>query len=197
MKNWCFWTVVLDKTLESSLDCKPLNPKRNQPWIFIGRTDAEADAPILWPPDAKSWLTGKDPDTGKDWRQEEKGVTEAEMVGWHHQLNRHELSKLQEMVKDREAYRAVVHGVAELDMTEWLKNNTCWKLLPKSCFIRCFPTNILEGFCIPYADFSTLHSHSKDLKIIYGELHKGTVWWFLKNLKTELLYNQTIPCLSM
>ena len=88
------------------------------------------------------------------------------------------------------------YGVAELDMTEWLKNNTCWKLLPKSCFIQCFPTNILEGFCIPYADFSTLRSHSKDIKITYGELHKGTVWWFLKNLKTELLYNQTIPLLS-
>ena len=195
MKNWCFWNVVLDKTLESSLDWKSVSPKGNKPWIFIGRTDAEADAPKLWPPDAKSRLTGKDPDAGKDGRQEEKGVTEAEMVRWHHRLNRHELSKLQEMVKNREAYHTVVHGVAELHMTEWV-NNTCWKLLPKSCFIRCFPTNILEGFCIPYADFSTLHSHSKDLKTTYGELHKGTVWWFLKNLKTGLLCNQTIPLLS-
>ena len=84
-KNWCFWSVVLEKTLESALGCKkikPLNPKENQPWIF---TDAET--PILWPPDAKSWLTGKDPDTGKDWRQVEKGVTEDEMVGWHHGLS--------------------------------------------------------------------------------------------------------------
>ena len=85
-KNWCFWTVVLEKTLESPLYCKkikPVNPKGNQLLIFIGRTDAEAEAPILWPPDAKNWFTGKDPDAGKDWRQEGKGMTEDEMVGWH------------------------------------------------------------------------------------------------------------------
>ena len=84
LKNWCFWTVVLEKTLESPLGCKeikPVNPKRNQSWIFIGRTDAEAEAWILQPPDVKNWLIGKDPDTGKDWRQEEKGTTENEMVG--------------------------------------------------------------------------------------------------------------------
>ena len=92
-KNWCFWTVVLEKTLESPLDCKEIelvHPKGNQSWIFIGRTDIEAETPILWPPDAKSWLIGKDPDAGKDWRQEEKGTTEDEMVGCHHQLNGHE-----------------------------------------------------------------------------------------------------------
>ena len=91
-KNWCFW-IVLEKTLESFLDSKeikPVNPKGNQPWIFIGRTDAEAEAPILWPPDVKSQLTGKDPDSGEDWRQEEKEVTEDEMVGWHHWFNGHE-----------------------------------------------------------------------------------------------------------
>ena len=88
-KNWCFRTVVLKKTLESPLDCKmqPVHPKENQPWIVIGRTDAEAEAPALWPPNGKSWLTGKDPDAGKDWRWEEKGMTEDEMVGWHHQLD--------------------------------------------------------------------------------------------------------------
>ena len=94
-KDWCFWTVVLEKTLESPLDCKeikPVNPKGNQSWIFIGRTDAEAEAPILWPPDVKNWLTGKDPDAGRDWRQE-KGMTEDEMVGWHHQLNWHEFEQ--------------------------------------------------------------------------------------------------------
>ena len=81
LKNWCFWTVVLEKTLESPLDSKQIvNLKRNQPWTFIGRTDAEAEAPILWPPDAKSWLIGKDPDARKDWRQKEKGVAEKEMV---------------------------------------------------------------------------------------------------------------------
>ena len=91
--NWCFWTVVLEKTLESPLDCKeiqPVHPKGDQFWVFIGRTDAEAETPILWPPDMKSWLTGKDPDAGKDWGQEEKGTTEDEMVGWHHWLDGHE-----------------------------------------------------------------------------------------------------------
>ena len=90
LKNWCLWTVVLEKTLESSLDFKeiqPDNPKRNQSWIFIGRTDAEAEVPILWPPDAKSQLIGKDPDAGRDWGQEEKGRTEDEMAGWHHRLD--------------------------------------------------------------------------------------------------------------
>ena len=92
-KNWCFWTVVLEKTLESPLDCKEIqlvHPKGDQSWIFIGRTDVEAETPILWPPDAKSWLIWKDPNAGKDWGQEEKGTTEDEIVGWHHQLNGHE-----------------------------------------------------------------------------------------------------------
>ena len=91
VKNWCFWTVVLEKALESPFDCKeiqPVHPKRNQSWMFIGRTGVEPETPILWPPDAKNWLTGKDPDAGKDWRQQEKGMTEDDvMVGWHHQLN--------------------------------------------------------------------------------------------------------------
>ena len=88
-KNWCFWIVVLEKTLESPLDCKeiqPVHPKGNQSWIFIGRTDAEAETPVVWPPDVK-WLIWKDPDVGKDWGQEEKGMTEDKMVGWHHRLN--------------------------------------------------------------------------------------------------------------
>ena len=96
LKNWCFWIVVQEKILESSLDCeeiKPVNPKGNQSWIFIGRTDAEAEAPIIWPPDAKSQLTGKDPDAGKDWGQEEKGETEEERAGWHHQLNGREFEQ--------------------------------------------------------------------------------------------------------
>ena len=91
-KHWCFWTVVLEKTLESPLDCKeiqPVHPKENQSSIFIGRTDAEAKTPTLWPLDVKSWLIWKDPDAGKDWNQEEKGMMEEEMVGWHHRLNGH------------------------------------------------------------------------------------------------------------
>ena len=92
-KNWCFWTVVLEKTLESPLDCKEIHsvhPKGDQSWVFIGRTDVEAETPILWPPDGKSWLIWEDPDAGKDWGQEEKGTTEDEMFGWHHRLNGHE-----------------------------------------------------------------------------------------------------------
>ena len=90
VKNWCFWTVVLEKTLESPLYCKeiqPVHPKGSKSWVFTGRTDVEAETPILWPPHAKSWLIGKDPDAGRHWRQEEKGTTEDEMVGWHHQLD--------------------------------------------------------------------------------------------------------------
>ena len=93
LKNWCFWTVVLEKTPESPLDCKeiqPVNPKWNQSWIFIGKTDAEAETPILWPPDVNNSLIGKDPDSGKDWRWEETGTTEGEMVGWYPRLDRHE-----------------------------------------------------------------------------------------------------------
>ena len=90
MKNWCFWTVVLEKTLEGPLECKeikPVTPREDQSWMFIGRTDAEAEAPIPWPPDAKNWLTWKNPEAGKDWRQDEKGTTEDEMVEWYHWLN--------------------------------------------------------------------------------------------------------------
>ena len=96
LKNWCFWTVVLEKTLESPLDSKevqPAHPKRDQSWVFIGRTDAKAETPILWPPHVKSWLTGKDPDAGRDWGQDEKGMTEDEMAGWHHQLDGYEFEE--------------------------------------------------------------------------------------------------------
>ena len=95
LKNWCFWTVLLEKTLESALDSKeiqPVNPKENQSWVFFRK--AEAEALILWPPDEKDWLIGKDPYSGKDWRQEEKGMTEDEMVGWHHWLNGHEFEQV-------------------------------------------------------------------------------------------------------
>ena len=91
-KNWSFWTVVLEKTLESPLDCKeiqPVHPKGDQSWVFIGRTDADTETPILWPPDAKNWLIRNDPDAGKNWGQEKKGMTEDEMVGWHHQIDGH------------------------------------------------------------------------------------------------------------
>ena len=121
-KNWCFWTVVLEKTPESHWDCKeikPVNPKGNQSWIFTGRTDAEA--PILWLPDVKNGLVGKDPDAGKDWRRKEKGTTEDETVGWHHRLNGHEFEQAPE-VGDGQGSLACCSpwGCKELDMTERL-----------------------------------------------------------------------------
>ena len=133
LKNWCFWIVVLEKTLENPLDRKeiqPVHPKGNQSWIFIGRTDVEAEILILWPPDAKTWLIWKDPYAGKDWRQEKKGTTEDEMVGWHHQLNGHEFEQAPG-VGDGQGSQACCSpwGCKELDTTEqlkWTKLNCIW-----------------------------------------------------------------------
>ena len=122
-KNWCFWTVVLEKTLESPLDCKeiqPVHPKGNQSWIFIGRTDAEAGTPVIWSPDGKSWLIWKDPDAGKDRRWEEKGITEDEMVGWHHQLYGHEFEQTPGDGGQGSLACCCPWGWKESDLTEWL-----------------------------------------------------------------------------
>ena len=120
------------KTLESPLDCKeikPVNHKGNQSWIFIGRTDAEAEAEalVLWPPDVKNWLIWKDPDAGKDWKQEEKGTSEDEMVGWHHQLNGHEFEQAPGVVMDREAWHAAIHGVTK-SWIQFSNRTTTWSL---------------------------------------------------------------------
>ena len=126
-KNWCFWTVVLEKTLESPLDCKEIQPvhlKGSQSWIFIGRTDAEAEAPILWPFDAKSQLIRKDSEAGKDWQQEEKGATEDEIVGWHHRLNGHEfVQTLGDSERQGSLACCSPWGRKESDVTERLNNN--------------------------------------------------------------------------
>ena len=127
LKNWYFWTLVFEKTLESPLDCKkitPVNSKENQPWIFIGRTDAEAEATILWPTDVKSQLIRKDPDAGKDWRQEEKGTTEDEVVGWHHWRDGHEFEQAPGVGDGQGSLLCCSPwGCIELDTTEWLKHN--------------------------------------------------------------------------
>ena len=139
LKNWCFWTVVLEKALESSLGCKKMklvNPEGNQSWIFIRRTDAEVEAPILGPPYVKKWLIGKDPDAGKDWRQEEKRMPEDEMIGWHHWLNGHEFGQTQ---GDGEGLASLAccspWGQKELDTTEWLNNNKNQALLDSSLYL--------------------------------------------------------------
>ena len=128
-KNWYFQTVVLETAIESHLDSKdikPVNHKVNQFWIFFGRTDAEAEASVLWPADARNWLTGKDPDAGKDWRQEKKGMTEDEIrLGSITDVDGHEFSKFWEMVKEREAWHAAVHGVAKswTQLSDWTELN--------------------------------------------------------------------------
>ena len=124
LKNWCFWTVVLEKTLESPLDCKEIQPVHSewdQSWVFLGRNDAKAETPVFWPPHAKSWLIGKDSDAGRDWGQEEKGMTEDEMAGWHHQLDGHEF-EWTPGVDDGQGGLACCNswGRKEPNMTEWL-----------------------------------------------------------------------------
>ena len=144
LKNWCFWTAVLEKSLESPLDCKeiqPVHPKGDQSWVFIGRTDVKAETPILWPPDVKSWLTGKDPDAGKDWMQEEKGMTEDEMVERHHWLNGHGFGWTPEVGDGQGGLESCGSwGHKESDTTErlnWTELN--WYVL------NTFRTNLLIG----------------------------------------------------
>ena len=123
LKNWCFWTVVLEKTLESPLDCKeiqPVHPKRDPSWAFIGSTDVEAETPVLCLPDTKNWLIGKDPDAGKDWRQE-KGMREANIVGWHHRLDGHEFEQALRVGDGQGGLECCrTWGCKESDMTTWL-----------------------------------------------------------------------------
>ena len=126
-KNWCFWIVVLEKTLENPLDCKEIQPvhSKDQSWDFFGRTDAEAETPILWLSHTKSWLTGKDSDARRDWGQEEKGTTKDEMAGWHHRLDGHKFGWSPGVGDGQEAWCAVIHGVAKSrkQLSHWTELN--------------------------------------------------------------------------
>ena len=127
-KKWCFWTVVLEKTLESPLDCKEIQPvhsKGDQSWVFFGRNDPKAETPVLWPPHGKNWLMGKDSDAGRDWGLEGRRGRQDEMAGWHHRLNGREFEWIQELVIDREAWRAAVHGVSKswTQLGDWTELN--------------------------------------------------------------------------
>ena len=160
-KNWCFWTVVLEKTLERPLDCKkiqPVHPKGDQSWVFIGRTDVEAETPILWPRHAKSWLIGKDPEAGKDWGQEEKGTTEDEMTGWHRWLDGRESEWTPGVGDGQEAWRAAIHGVAK--SRTWLSDWSDLKRLSSSSSKQS-----LNLYSVP--------------AFIKGLLTWGTCWLFL------------------
>ena len=148
-KNWCFLTVVLEKTLECPLDCKeiqPVHPKGDQSWVFIGRTDAEAETPILWPPHAKSWLIWKDPDAGRDWGQDEKGMTEDEMVGWHHRLNGHGFGWTPGVGDGQGGLHAAVHEVAK--SRTWLSNWTELNSIYEGSMLMMYPTPNLQSSTI-------------------------------------------------
>ena len=146
-KNWCFWNVVLENTLEGPLDCKEIQPvhsEGDQPWDFFGRNDAKAETPVLWPPDAKSWLIGKDSDAGRDWGQEEKGTTEDEMAGWHHELDGHESEWTLGDGDGQGTWRAAIHGVAKSrtwlnDWTElnWTEVRNCVLQMNSSLLVNC------------------------------------------------------------
>ena len=177
-KHWCFWTVVLEKTLESPLDCKEIqliHPKGNQSWVFIGRTDVETEIPIFWPPDVKSWLIWKAPDAGKDCRWEEKGTTEDEMVGWHHRLNGHGFGGLREMVMDREAWHAAVHGVTKSRtlLSDWTKLTTQWCIYVSETKVQ---HNNLYSY---YSDFFySIQSYLFYISLFKHSLIYGCKWTF-------------------
>ena len=185
-KNWCFWTVVLEKTLESPLGCKeiqPVHPTGDQSWVFIGRTDVEAETPVLWPPDVESWLIGKDPAAGKDWGQEEKGMTEDEMVGWHHlHLMDMALGGLRLLVMDTEAWHAVVHEITKswTQLSDWTELN--WVSL---CLVQKNQVFVWWNLLIFFhMIFFLFHSKKDYPTIIIGKylcIYSSSLWvWFLK-----------------
>ena len=179
VKEWCFWTVMLEKTFESPFDCKeikPVNPKGNQSWILIGRTDVEAETPILWPPDTKNWLLGKDPDAGKDWRQGEKGTTEDEVVRWHHQLYGHEFQQAPGVGNGQGSLVCYSPwGCKELDMTEWLnwaELNWTSRRAKQSILNEINPEYSLEGLTLKLQSFGHLmwRADSLEKTLLLGKI---------------------------
>ena len=160
LKNWCFWAVALEKTLESPLDCKeiqPVHPKADQSWVFIGRTDVEAETPVLWPPDVDSWLIWTDPDAGKDWGREEKGTREDEMVGWHHQLNGHEFGWILGVGDGQGGLVCCSSwGRKESDMTERTELN--WTFTVNQCDFKIHEKNGKCNICVLFCHW-TLDYH--------------------------------------
>ena len=178
-QNLCFQTVVLEKTLESLLDSKEIklvNPKGNQPWIFIGRTDAEAEVPIFWLPDMKSWLIRKDPDAGKNWRQKEKGATEAEMVGWHHLLNGHELEQTPGDGEGQGSRHTAAHGITKswTRLCNWAATTTV-----------CLRLNWTLYICI-----ISLDRHSNLREIWWWQW----LWWWWWQWPLSFFYPRYMAC---
>ena len=159
LKNWCFWTVVLEKTLESPLDWKeiqPVHPKGDQSWVFIGRTDAEAETPILWPPDVKNWLIWTDPDAGKNWGQKEEGTTEDEMVGWHHWLNGNGFGWTLGVGEGQGGLLCCrPWGLKESYMTEWLSwTELNWSILRQLSSVPVGAGHWAHLFCLSWITVS-------------------------------------------
>ena len=184
LKNWCSWTVVLEKTLESPLDCKkiqPIHPKGDQSWVFIGRTDAEAETPILGPPDSKSWLIGKDPDAGKDWGREEKGTTEDEMVGCPHWFYGHEFEQAPRVGDGQRSLACCgPWGWEELDTTEWV-NWTQLTVISYALFVHWFFSSSLYWIiCISLCRLTYImlshFSHVWPLQPPWTVAHQPFLW---------------------
>ena len=205
-KNWCFWTVMLEKTLESPLDCKEIQPvhsEGDQPWDFFGKNDAKAETPVLWPPHAKSWLIGKDSDAGRDWGQEEKGMTEDEMAGWHHWLNGRE-SEWTVGVGDGQGGLVCCDswGRKESDTTEWL-NWTELTRKKKGKIKKDWPRrwHLLPNIHIPMDEnteclvLSTFPSMSTHREQLWEDLLISVMFTHLLSTLITCLLEQRLPCL--